>query len=152
MDPTLSFLDRYRDHGLLIMRVGVGAVFMMHGWPKITGGVEMWTGLGGAVGVFGIGFAPAFWGFMAAASEFFGGLLLALGLLSRPAAFFMLCTMIVASGMHISGGDGFARYSHPLKLVFVFAGLLLAGPGKYSIDAGISRVLRGGGEDSQPEA
>jgi len=145
MDPALSFLDRYRDHGLLILRVGVGVIFMFHGWPKICGGVEMWTRLGGAVGIFGIGFAPVFWGFMAAASEFGGGLLLALGLLARPAAFFMFCTMVVASAFHISAGDGFAIYCHALKLVFVFAGLLLTGPGKFSLDSVLSQVLRGRG-------
>jgi putative oxidoreductase len=139
MDLTCSFLDRHRDYGLLIIRVGVGALFMVHGWPKITGGMEMWAGLGGAMGVLGIGFAPSLWGFLAAASEFGGGLLLMLGLLARPATFFLLFTMLVASLMHITGGDGFATFSHPLKLVFVFAGLLLAGPGKYSIDAGIAR-------------
>lgn len=139
MDLTCSCLDRHRDYGLLIIRLGVGGIFMVHGWPKLTGGMEMWAGLGGAMGVFGIGFAPAFWGFMAAASEFVGGLLLALGLLARPAAFFLLLTMVVAAVMHITGGDGFATFSHPLKLVFVFAGLLLTGPGKYSIDAGIAR-------------
>ncbi len=143
MDLTCSFLDRHRDYGLLIIRVGVGGVFMVHGWPKITGGMEMWAGLGGAMGVFGIGFAPSFWGFMAAASEFGGGLLLALGLFARPAAFFLLSTMLVAFSMHISGGDGFVKFSHPLKLVFVFAGLLLTGPGKYSIDAGIARGSSG---------
>ena len=151
MDPALSILDRYRDHGLLILRAGVGVMFMVHGWPKITGGVEMWTQLGGAVGIFGIGFAPVFWGFMAAASEFGGGLLLALGLLARPAAFFMFCTMVVASSVHITGGDGFAVYSHALKLVFVFAGLLLTGPGKFSFDSVLSRALNGRG-DSAPSA
>ncbi len=142
MDLTCSFLDRHRDYGLLIIRVGVGAVFMVHGWPKITGGMEMWAGLGGAMGALGIGFAPALWGFMAAASEFVGGLLLMLGLLARPAALFMLFTMVVATVMQITGGDGFTAFSHPLKLVFVFAGLLLTGPGKYSIDAGVVRGSR----------
>ncbi|MBW7997376.1 MAG: DoxX family protein [Candidatus Glassbacteria bacterium] len=151
MDPTCSFLDRYRDHGLLLIRVGVGVLFMMHGWPKITGGVETWEKVGGAIGVFGIGFAPVFWGFMAAFSEFFGGLLLAVGLFSRGAAFLLFCTMVTASTMHITGGDGFERFSHPLKLVFVFGGLMLAGPGRFSIDAGLSKTLssRSGPEPPQ---
>ena len=105
---------------------------------------------GGAVGIFGLGFAPAFWGFMAAVSEFFGGLLLALGLLSRFAAFFLFCTMVVATTMHISGGDGFNVFSHPLKLVFVFAGLVFTGPGNFSIDAGLSRSLKEGADNSPP--
>jgi putative oxidoreductase len=143
MDPTLPFLERYRDHGLFIMRVGVGAAFMVHGWPKISGGPEMWERLGGAVGIFGLDFAPVFWGFMAAVSEFVGGMLLALGLFARTASFLLCCTMVVAASSHIAGGDGFNRYSHALKLVFVFAGLLFTGAGKFSIDAGLERVFKG---------
>ena len=37
-----SFLDRYRDLGLLVMRVGLGLSFMAHGWPKLVGGPETW--------------------------------------------------------------------------------------------------------------
>jgi putative oxidoreductase len=148
MDPTLSFLERYRDHGLFILRVGVGVAFMKHGWPKISGGPEMWERLGGAVGIFGIDFAPVFWGFMAALSEFGGGMLLALGLFARPAALMLFCTMVVAASSHIAGGDGFNRYSHALKLVFVFAGVALAGPGRFSIDAGLERAFKGREKES----
>ena len=130
----LSFLENHRDWGLLVMRLGVGLAFMVHGWPKISGGVEFWTKLGGAIGVVGITFAPVFWGFMAAASEFFGGLLVALGLFARPAAALMGFTMIIATTMHITRGDGFNVFSHPLKLAFVFIGLVLLGAGKYSFD------------------
>ena len=32
------FLDKYRDIGLLILRVGIGIMFMIHGLPKLTAG------------------------------------------------------------------------------------------------------------------
>ena len=130
----LSFLEKHRDVGLLILRVGVGLAFMLHGWPKISGGPEFWAKIGGAMGIVGISFAPTFWGFMAACSEFFGGLFLALGLFARPAAFFMAFTMLIATSMHITGGDGFNVFSHPLKMFFVFAGLIFSGPGRWSLD------------------
>ena len=44
--------------GLLIMRVGIGILFIYHGYPKITGGPETWSGVGAAMGTFGISFAP----------------------------------------------------------------------------------------------
>ena len=62
-------LERCSDVGLLIIRVGIGGIFMGHGFPKIMGGVELWTRLGGSMSMLGIDFLPAFWGFMAAFSE-----------------------------------------------------------------------------------
>ena len=45
-------LSRHRDLGLLILRVGIGAMFMFHGWPKISGGPAFWAQVGGPHGVF----------------------------------------------------------------------------------------------------
>jgi putative oxidoreductase len=130
-------LKNYSDLGLLIMRLGVGASYVfIHGWPKISGGVERWTGLGQAfTNLIGIEFIPVFWGFLAALSEFLGGILIVLGLLFRPAAAFLLFTMLIATLTHIVAGDPLSTTSHALKMLFVFAGLLFVGPGKYSIDS-----------------
>lgn len=59
----LTNQDRHRDLGLLLLRIGFGLMFIYYGWPKIMGGPPAWAKLGGAVGDFGITFAPAFWGF-----------------------------------------------------------------------------------------
>ena len=76
----LHKLDKHRDIGLLLLRVGIGIMFMFHGYPKLAGGSEGWTKLGGALSALGVNFAPTFMGLMAALSEFGGGLLLVLGL------------------------------------------------------------------------
>ena len=120
-----------RDLGLLILRVGIGASFMVHGFPKLLGGPEKWAKLGKAMEVFGVDFAPAFWGFMAAFSEFGGGLLLALGLAFRPACLLLLSTMVVASAMHLDRGDGFGKASHAIEAAILFLSLLMIGPGKH---------------------
>ena len=73
------------DLGLLIIRIGIGISFMIHGYPKLVGGVETWKELGEVMQMVGINFVPAFWGFMAAFAEFFGGLFLMLGLFFAPA-------------------------------------------------------------------
>jgi len=124
---------------LLIIRVGFGVIFMFHGWPKITAGVETWTWLGGAMGNIGLGFAPAFWGFLAAMAEFVGGLFLVLGLLTRPFAAMMLFTMIMATLMHFVNGDPQSTILHTTKGIAVFAGFLFSGAGKYSVDSMLSR-------------
>ncbi len=132
----MIFTNRYRFHdlGLLLLRVGLGVMFMVHGFPKLAGGPAAWAGLGGVMSSVGLGFAPTFWGFLAAMAEFGGGLLLAVGLWFRLACFGLLVTMIMATVMHLSKGDGFGGYAHALESAFVFLGLLLAGPGRYSLD------------------
>jgi len=124
---------------LLIIRVGIGIIFMLHGWPKLAGGVETWSSIGGTMAIVGLGFAPAFWGFMASFAEFFGGLLLVVGFVTRPAAVLMLITMLMAALMHIQQGDGLSTILHPLKGLVVFVALLISGAGKYSIDRMFAR-------------
>jgi putative oxidoreductase len=126
-----NIFNQYRDAGLLFLRIGLGVSFLIHGFPKLLGGPEKWTALGGAMGLLGLDFAPLFWGLMAALSETLGGLLLMLGIFFRPACLFLALTMAVALNMHISKGDPFPVYSHALEDGIVFLALILIGPGKF---------------------
>jgi putative oxidoreductase len=134
-----SSWDRHRDLGLLILRLGIGLMFMYHGWPKISGGMATWTKLGAATGNFGITFAPAFWGFMAAFAEFGGGLLLLLGLFFRIASILLTVTMIVAISTKFASGVGFSGAAQPIELGILFLSLILIGPGRYSFDDSFKR-------------
>lgn len=131
---ALKFLGKFRDLGLLIMRVGLGASFIMHGSSKMFGGPETWTQIGGAMGNWGMTYYPVFWGFMAAFAEFAGGFLFILGFMFRPAAILLTITMACAFTMHLKAGDGYKVFAHALELAFVFGGLIFVGPGKFSID------------------
>ncbi len=131
---TLPQLDKFADWGLFAMRVGLGITFMMHGWPKVVGGPEKWEKVGGAMATLGIDFAPQFWGFMAAVTEFGGGLLLIAGFMTRPVLIPLMFTMAVATIMHISKDHGFVKISHSLEVGIAFFGMFLLGPGKYSVD------------------
>jgi putative oxidoreductase len=130
----LTSLNRFRDLGLLVLRVGLGAMFIYHGLPKLLGGPALWAQLGMATGTLGIHFLPVFWGFMAAVAEGIGGLLLLLGLLSRPACLLMFFNMVVAASFHLGKGDGLGIASHAIEVGIVFLSLVLIGPGKYSLD------------------
>jgi len=130
----LTHLTKYRDTGLLLLRVGLGVMFILHGWPKISGGPEVWTKVGGAMRSFNVDLFPAVWGFMAAFAEFGGGILLVLGLLFRPACILLTVTMLVAWRMHALNGDPFVKWSHAAESAIVFFSLLFIGPGRYSVD------------------
>lgn len=127
-------LGKYRNTGLLILRVGLGAMMMVHGLPKIMGGPEMWTGLGGSMKVVGITFLPTFWGLMAALAEGMGGFLLLLGLFFRPVNMLLAFTMLIAALVHFGKGEGVMGASHAIEVGIVFFSLIFIGPGKYSVD------------------
>ena len=131
---VLTFLNKHRHIGLLVLRIGIGLMFILHGAPKLFGGVEKWEKLGMAMATLGIGFAPVFWGFMAAVSEFFGGICLILGFVFRPACILLTITMLVAAISHLSRGDGLGGASHAIELGIVFLSLILIGAGRYSLD------------------
>lgn len=135
-----NFLTKYSDAGILFLRIGIGFAFIfVHGWGKIFGGPELWGKLGGSMANLGITFAPVFWGFMAAAAEFVGGILILFGLFTRPASAFMAFTMLVAFLQHTSKLDPWNRVIYPMEMFAVFMALLFIGAGKYSIDALISK-------------
>ena len=132
-----KFLSKQADLGLLIGRVGIGVIFIVSGWRKLSGGQAAWTQIGHAMANLGIGFMPNVWGLLAALSEFMGGILLILGFLFRPAATFILFTMCVALvTVFRQHPHEFAVYSRPLEMLSILIVFLFVGPGKFSIDRG----------------
>ncbi|HAI12059.1 MAG TPA: hypothetical protein DCM28_10170 [Phycisphaerales bacterium] len=128
--------------GLLIQRLIVGYVMFYHGSQKLFG----WFGGGGfektVSGFDSMGFPmPKLMAGLAGGAECFGGILLAIGLATRPSAFLIFFTMMVASfKVH---GDAFSARAggmeYPLTLGLVALGLLLIGPGKLAA----SRLIPG---------
>lgn len=120
--------------GILILRVFIGAAMLTHGYEKMFGGLEDFTGFVASLGVP----APQVMAFLAAFAESFGALFLILGLLTRPAAFMIFCTMGVAIfGAH--GGDGFAAQEKAWLYLMPTLLFLLKGAGKWSLDFLISK-------------
>lgn len=128
-------LNKYRDLGLLVLRVGIGIMFMYHGGAKLLAGPDMWTKVGSAMGNLDITFFPVFWGFIASCAEFFGGVLLIIGFLFRPASIILTFDMFVATLFHFKHGDGLGIASHAIECGIVFLSLILIGAGAYSLDA-----------------
>ncbi len=129
------------DLGLLILRAGFGVLFIFHGYPKLAGGPETWARYGEAMNNFGISFYPEFWGFMAGAVEFFGGIFLILGIFHKTVSLLLLFVMIVAILKKISGDASYPGLAHPLKAAVVFIALLFTGPGRYKLSKKTSKPV-----------
>ena len=123
-----------RNIGLLILRVGLGTMFILHGYPKMFGGPETWSQIGSSMQYIGINFAPMFFGFMIGVAEFFGGIFLILGLFFKPSVIFLFVMMLVVSAKDFGAGDQFTSYSQTIEMAIVFLSLFFIGSGKYSLD------------------
>ena len=122
------------EWALTVMRVGMGILFIGHGYLKLRGGIAEWQWTGEQMANLGISFAPLFWGLCAMAAELLGGICLTLGLGTRIAAAFMAFTMFVAVVHHIKKGDSYGYISFPLSQMIIFVGFVIAGSGPYSLD------------------
>ncbi len=132
--------SQLKEFGYVIIRIGIGALLARHGFPKITGGINEWVSLGGAMkDILGISFLPAVWGFMAAVAEFFGGICIALGFLFRPACALPLCVMIVAFAAHMVNHDQFGDWAESAEVGIVLLGMLLMGEGKFSLSISLNK-------------
>jgi len=130
-----------RDAGILLLRVGLGIMFVGHGYPKLAGGPDTWQVYGEAMRHVGIPAAPLLWGFLAGLAELGGGILFGLGLLFRPACLVLAVTMLIATVNHLAQGDGFIPASHPVEAGLVFLAFLFIGPGRWSLDARLARKI-----------
>ncbi|MEQ8425789.1 MAG: DoxX family protein, partial [Cyclobacteriaceae bacterium] len=84
-------------------------------------------------GVENLGFPiPSFFAWMAVLSEFLGGIFIALGLFTRPAAFFWICTMGAAAFLR-HADDPFGTKEKALLYLTIGICLLFTGSGKYGV-------------------
>ena len=117
----------------LPLRVGAGIIFAAHGAQKLFG----WFGGYGLEGTAGwmasIGLEPGMlMAALAGSTEFFGGLLLIIGLLVRPAAIVLAITRFVAIvTVHLQNG----LYEFGLVLLAISVALALRGAGSLSVDS-----------------
>ncbi|HXH19493.1 MAG TPA: DoxX family protein [Chitinophagales bacterium] len=135
----MSILSNYsegqKNFGLLLLRIGIGVMFIMHGYPKLIGGPERWESLGAAMKNLGVEYVPVVWGFLGAITETFGGFLLMVGILFRPACLFLMFMMIVAASTHFDADNTLFKNimsaSHVIEAGILFLSLLFIGPGNY---------------------
>ena len=119
----------YANLGVLVLRAGFGlSIALAHGLGKVPPPEMFVNALGG------MGFpCPACFAWLAGLSEFLGGLCIAFGLLTRPAASFLGFTMAVAAFVaHAS--DPFQKKEMALLYLTASFAILLLGGGRHALD------------------
>lgn len=129
----------------LVLRIPVAIIFIAHGAQKLFGAFGGYGLEGTGQWMESIGLAPGFiMALLAGSAEFFGGLFLLLGLLTRPAAIALAGTMVVAIfSVHFANGLFMANngYEFGLALLAASVSLGFSGAGKVAIDNLISDKL-----------
>jgi putative oxidoreductase len=136
------------DWTLTLMRLVLGVVFFAHGAQKMLG----WfggNGFSGTMGFFTHSGIPAPLAFLAIAAEFFGGMGLVVGLLSRVAALGIVVNMVVAvltvhlpNGlfMNWTGAQKGEGFEYHLLAIAIGIAILVRGGGAVSMDRALSRA------------
>ncbi len=138
-----KFVHTDNDIATAVLRLVLGVIFFAHGAQKMLGWFGGY-GFTGTMGFFtGVMHIPAILAFLAIAAEFFGGLGLIFGFLTRIAAFGILANMIVAIAM-VHGQFGFFMnwtgaqkgegYEYHLLVLATTVLLMIRGAGAASVD------------------
>jgi len=134
--PALGGLYAHMHDGVeTVLRVVAGLALVTHGAVKIVdpfGATEM---------VEGLGFYPgAFWSPLLSATEFFGGILVAIGLLTRPASFAAMIVLLVTVWFHwVTVGQGYSGAEKSILWAAIFLFFAIRGGNRHSIDARIGK-------------
>ena len=123
------------DWAPLVLRIALGAVFIVHGYPKL---FKDFKGTAGFLS--GIGFKPGvFWALVLGAAEFFGGIAMLIGFLTEIAAGLLTISMTAATLVKIfkwkvpftKGAD--AGWEWDLVILAGLIALVILGPGRFAV-------------------
>lgn len=140
--PALGTVyERLAPYSWPMVRAVTGLMLIPHGYMKLFGG-----GLEGTIGFLSnLGFEPAiFWGWLIALLEFVGGILLAVGFMTRIVAVMVVGFMAVAAFV-VHWDNGFfwnqGGYEYPLMWGVIALAILFRGAGEMSVDAKLGREV-----------
>ncbi|HEY0369818.1 MAG TPA: hypothetical protein VGC85_09495 [Chthoniobacterales bacterium] len=126
----MQFLAKYRETGLLLIRLALGVLFIIITGPVLLGGPTRWSGFGSAIRNLGLHNHFQIWGFIGAILGCAGGALMIFGLFFRLG---VLCTLILTF-VHLLGVRSYSANFDAVELFVILLGMLFVGPGKYSVD------------------
>ncbi|MBN8910809.1 MAG: DoxX family protein [Rhizobiales bacterium] len=122
-----------------LLRVVAGLALVTHGFPKIMNPLGP-VGLVETIGLFP---GPAaFWAVLLSVTEFFGGILIAIGLLTRPAAFAAMIALLVTVYFHwIVSSEGYAGAEKSILWATIMFYFVIRGANAHSVDARIGKTF-----------
>jgi putative oxidoreductase len=126
--------DRQVSVGLLALRAAVAAVFINHGYQKLF--VYGLAGVSGAFTHMGVPL-PGVMGPLIGVLEFFGGIALLFGFLTRFLSLAFVCDMLGAI-LLVQLKNGFSKFELEFLLLGASVALLCAGAGRISVDSAIA--------------
>ena len=144
--PRLAKLYRPLEHfSWPLIRFAAGLFLVPHGAQKLFG----WfggRGLDATIASFAkMGYEPGWLvGPLVAGTEFFGGILIAIGLLTRPAALAAMVLLLVAAmDVHLPNGFFWVKggYEYPLLWAILCAAITIRGAGRMSLDSALGKEL-----------
>jgi len=137
----LRYLDRLQPLALFVMRLSLGVIMVAHGYQNTFRHLHDHVHLVASLGL------PAWLGYVSSFTELLGGLLILVGLFTRPAAF-AVCIDLVVAIWKIHWHNGLMAehgYEFPLAIATIAFALIFFGGGQIAID----HVLRGGGTSNR---
>jgi len=126
----MSFLKKWEPLTLLLLRCGLGLVFIYHGYPKLFGNTDRFIESFQTLGL------PGYFVYLAGVIEVFGGLAIIFGLFTPVVGIILLLEMAVAMWKYNFNEGIYAVREYELPLILGLASLSLAatGPGALSLD------------------
>ena len=125
-----KIFDKLQPYGSIFLRLGLGVIFIYHGYGKVFGGT---TALGSAWNPWGM---PAILQLLVAWGEFLGGIAILIGFLTPYAASGIIIIMLGAI-ITVHGKNGFSMmnkgFEYNYALIMMCLALIASGPGKFSI-------------------
>jgi putative oxidoreductase len=129
----LAFLAKYREFGLLLVRVSVGLLFILYTAPTLIHGPSAWGHFGAGARNLGLHSHFQLWGVLGALFGCVGGVLIIFGLFFRIGVLLLLI-LAIGHAIGVAKGAGFRMALPSIEICFILAGILFVGPGAYSVD------------------
>lgn len=130
-----------KDIAILLLRLGVGVIFIVAGWGKLTG-IE---GVQGFFSNVGIPMA-SFMAWVVALVEFVAGLMVLVGYKVQIPGYLLAFIMLVATFVLLGGEDSsFSTIRLELMLLITSLALTMTGTGKYSLDDKLNKPANADG-------
>lgn len=127
----MQFLEKLKPVALLLLRLGLGLIFIYHGYPKLFAHPKEWLDNFQHMGF------PRYFAYISGAIEFFGGLMLIAGLFTRVAALLISIEMAIAVWrVHLPQGTLLDVHNYEFVLLLALSAFTLAaiGAGTVSLD------------------